>query len=202
MFERFIGTFGPPTPQEPTSDIAQGVLSALFYRFGGCTFASGLYRVHSAASSTAASRLVVEAYPEYRGAIKCFGFDWLGNQFAINLRDPSVVDPGVLLFDPATGYVLDMPVPYSAFHDVELVEDHEAALGSSFFEKWLLASGPTPNYDQCVGYRRPLFLGGEDDTGNLELSDIEVYWTLSGQILRQVRGLPPGTPVNIAPPTL
>lgn len=33
--------------------------------------------------------------------------------------------------------------------------------------------GAEPAYDQCIGYKKPLFLGGEDDISNQELSDLE-----------------------------
>ena len=31
-------------------------------------------------------------------------------------------------------------------------------------------------------YIHPLFLGGTDDTANLELTDISVHWTVLGQV--------------------
>jgi len=46
-------------------------------------------------------------------------------------------------------------------------------------------------------YKRPLFLGGSDTTDNLEISDLEVYWLLMGQLIRQAKGLPAGTPVRL-----
>ncbi len=50
--------------------------------------------------------------------------------------------------------------------------------------------------DECVGYQTPLFLGGVDATTNLEICDVDVYWTLSAQILAQVGGLPVGAPIS------
>lgn len=32
--------------------------------------------------------------------------------------------------------------------------------------------------NKCVGYKVPLFLNGEDDIENLEVSDMEVYWEI------------------------
>jgi hypothetical protein len=40
--------------------------------------------------------------------------------------------------------------------------------------------GGEPNYDQCVGYKKPLFLAGVDDVENIELSDLDVYRHLMG----------------------
>jgi len=46
-------------------------------------------------------------------------------------------------------------------------------------------------------YKRPLFLGGSDTTDNLEISDLEVYWLLVGQLIREAKGLPSGTSVRV-----
>ncbi|MCP2517553.1 MAG: T6SS immunity protein Tdi1 domain-containing protein [Achromobacter mucicolens] len=45
-------------------------------------------------------------------------------------------------------------------------------------------------------YGIPLFLGGQDEVSNLELSDLDVYWHLLSQLIRQTRGLPAGTPIG------
>lgn len=39
-------------------------------------------------------------------------------------------------------------------------------------------------------------LGGEYSTSNIEVTDIEVHFSLTGQIHEQVQGLPDGTPVS------
>jgi len=50
--------------------------------------------------------------------------------------------------------------------------------------------------DQCVGYITPLFLGGQDEFENFEISDLEVYWAINGQILEKTRGLPDGARIG------
>ena len=40
----------------------------------------------------------------------------------------------------------------------------------------------SPDPARCVGYKVPLFLGGADDIGDLELADLDVYWTITGQL--------------------
>jgi hypothetical protein len=49
---------------------------------------------------------------------------------------------------------------------------------------------------QCFGYKQPPVLGGAVDAANLEITDIEVYYSLMGQIVEQIKGLPPGTIVD------
>ena len=50
--------------------------------------------------------------------------------------------------------------------------------------------------DECVGYRVPLFLGGQDVVDNLEVSDLGVYWSLCAQLRQGTRDLPTGTSIG------
>jgi len=49
---------------------------------------------------------------------------------------------------------------------------------------------------QIYSYKRPPVLGGAFALDNIEPADIEVHFSLSGQIHEQVRDLPPGTPIT------
>jgi hypothetical protein len=100
------------------------------------------------------------------------------------------------MLEPGTGEALEIPSSITEFHSLELVQYADAAVAISFFQEWLRFGGAPPAYDQCVGYKRPLYLGGTDDITNLELSDFDVYWTISAQLLAKARGLPVGTRIN------
>jgi hypothetical protein len=100
------------------------------------------------------------------------------------------------MLEPGTGEALEIPVDRTGFHTQELVDEPDAAVAQSFFRQWLAGGGQRPGYDQCVGYRKPLYLGGADDLTNLELVDLDVYWSLAAQLLRKVRGLQVGTPIG------
>jgi hypothetical protein len=50
---------------------------------------------------------------------------------------------------------------------------------------------------ECVGYRKPLFLGGADNLTNVEMLDLDVYWTLTAQLIAKTRGLPAGTKIRV-----
>jgi Domain of unknown function (DUF1851) len=153
----------------------------------GTTFAHGAYRLHSARSAGHADGLVTDAFPDFIGRIGCFGFDWLGRQFSLDPSRGPAEDPEVLLFDVGAGEALEIPVRFSNFHDEELVEYTDAALAIDFFRSWRQQNPNTLTFDTCVGYRVPLFLSGEDNVGNLELTDIDVYWTLTGQMRLSAR---------------
>ena len=199
MFERFLGVFAPSGGDVVAP--GQATVGAWLEAAGGRTFADGLYRVHSRTSASASDALVADAFPELSGRLACFGHDWLGRQFATDTARGTSDDPAVMLLEPGTGEALEVPVPFSRFHDEELVDFTEEALALSFFQEWLRSGGVAPTPSQCVGYERPLFLGGEDTVDNLELVDLDVYWTIAGQLLSQARGLPEGTPITrVVPP--
>ena len=153
--------------------------------YSGATFNRGLYRLHTQGSGTKADIAIRETYPEFLGWIHSFGFDWLGRQFAV--LDRRRDDAGrllVMMFEPGTGYALEIPATFAVFHNRELLEQTDAALASEWFADW---AGANPDelplsHDTCAGYRVPLFLGGKDDSSNLEVSDIDVYWSIVGQL--------------------
>jgi hypothetical protein len=74
-------------------------------------------------------------------------------------------DATTLMFEPGTGEVLDIPVPFQLIHDGEFVDYAEAALAQQFFARYLAAGGDAPSEDQCVGYKTPLFISDQPQTG-------------------------------------
>lgn len=166
--------------------------------FAGASFASGLYRVHDEQSGPRALSLLVEAFPEFSDRACPFGYDWLGRQFTLDAGRVDGGQPLVLLVEPGTGEALEIPVPFVGFHDEELIDYADAALATEFFDGWASRHPDSLplGRDACVGYRIPLFLGGQDVVENLELSDLDVYWSICGQLRRGVLDLPPGTSVN------
>ncbi|WP_193213716.1 T6SS immunity protein Tdi1 domain-containing protein [Luteolibacter marinus] len=129
---------------------------------------------------------VVATFPEYRGSIACFGYDWLGRVFALDQRNDEE-QWQILMIEPGAGEAMKIPASFAEFHNVELVEYAADALAEPFFEEWVASGGAAPRRLECVAYKVPLFLGGEDVIGNLEMSDMEVYWHLCGELRRSIR---------------
>ena len=71
-------------------------------------------------------------------------------------------------------------------------------------ERWLnclivdgqAALGMRPAADQCLSFVQPPILGGRIQPNNFEICDITVHLSISGQVLRQVKELPPGTRIR------
>lgn len=159
-------------------------------------FLDGAYRLHHSDDVARFTALAAEAFPEFATRITCFGADWAGNQFATDEDRVVGGERQILLLEPGIGEVLQIPCGLDTFHDGLLLEERDATAAYSFFQKWLAAGGTAPGYEECVGYKKPLYLGGVDEVTNLELGDFEVYWSICGQLLSQVRNLPPGTRIG------
>jgi hypothetical protein len=187
----------PPLPgdTEVLEDWSAGAPGILEFmrQYSGCSFLAGLYRVHAITDIPRWTNACVAAFPAFEGRVLCFASDWQGNQFALDSKRVSATGCLVLLFEPGSGEVLKIPSTFAAFHDVELVNDKDAILSVSFYKEWLIAGGARPNSDQCIGYKQPLFLGGKDEISNLELIDMDVYWTIVGQLVAKTFDLEPGS---------
>lgn len=200
-FERFLEHFTrDPQPSTANNRVLEDDTSGLatFFRcIGGTSYAGGLYRTLQTTDRHVWRERLSNAFPEFERRIECFAFDWLGRAFTTDTGRIEQGLPGVLMFEPGTGEVLEIPANIYSFHDLELLTSAEAALAVSGYHDWMANGGTKPTYTECVGYRKPLFLGGADNRSNLQISDIDVYWSLMGQLIRKVKHLPPGTPVKI-----
>jgi hypothetical protein len=175
--------------------VARGITDFLATHAGG-SFSEGLYRIHNVATMPRWTRIVAEAFPDFRKKILCFGVDWLGRMFALDLARIEDGQCLVLMLEPGTGQALEVPVTFMEFHDQELVRHKNAALAAQFFDAWRSSGGESPEYEQCVGYKQPLFMYGSDIVENLEMTSLEVYWSISAQLLSKIRNLPDGTRIK------
>lgn len=64
----------------------------------------------------------------------------------------------------------------------ELPASARELLSADYYEDWIRSGGKRPAADECVGYRVPLLLGGEDDVPNLGIVPLRVYLSLCGQL--------------------
>ncbi|MFC6153156.1 T6SS immunity protein Tdi1 domain-containing protein [Nocardioides yefusunii] len=154
------------------------------HEFAGCSFRGGVYRFHDARSGPVGQRVAEQMFPEFNGRFTVFAHSWTGRQFAVDLARVVEEEPQLLLLDPADGQAYEVPVSFAGFHDDELVHNHQAALMSDWHREWLGTGfgSRTLSPEECVGHRIPLYLGGEDEISNLEITDFELHWSFSAQL--------------------
>jgi hypothetical protein len=129
-------------------------------------------------------------FPRFAARACPFGYDWLGRQFAVDAGRIEAGEPLVLLVEPGTGEVLEVPFTFAAFHE-QLRELKEPALAASFFDAWARVNEDAAplSRTKCADHRVPLFLGGKDTAENLEVCDFDVYWSIWGQLRAQAMDL-------------
>jgi len=198
QFERFLAHYEAQGAVGCSPDAVRGLfplpaagLTEMLVPYAGASFNRGIYRLHHPSTVPRWNEIVGEAFPEVRRRVHCFAWDWLGRQFALDTARRANGEPLILILEPGSGLVLEVPVPFQAFHNREIVDDPDGVLAVSLFRDWSSATGQAIGPTQCVGFKVPLFLGGTDDLSNFEVTDGEVYWGVVGQIWNQVRHLPP-----------
>jgi len=196
MFEKFLSNYVSDSPVD-YNDVklcaeANGALKML----SGKTFDNGIYRILTDSQKREIDAQIELAFPEFSGRISSFAADWLGRIFAEDSQRFENGGKGIVMFEPGTAQALEIPCDIELFHDDELINYREEALASSFYEEWLKSGGVAPNSLECIGYDVPLYLNGADGIGNLRLSNLEVYWHLSSQLIRRAKGLPAGTAIG------
>lgn len=179
----------PVHPPPLTVDVFGGDDVAGFLgRFAGASFNSGIYRVHDSDDIEIWTSVVHACFPRLRGNTTCFAFDWLGRQFVTVAGDA----PRILMVDIDTGEVLEIPVGFREFHEIELVRFANDALAKDEFDIWLETQVSPLGHSECVSYTVPLHMGGKDDLSNRERKDMRVHWELGAQILDQIEPLKVG----------
>jgi hypothetical protein len=204
MFDRFRTHYGQARGTEGRQPwLCENLIAVDGYQefareFAGGAFAGGLYRVHDSETGPQGEAAIAEVFADFEKRAIPFAFDWLGRQFAIDLARTEAGQPSILLMDPGAGEALEIPEDFVGLHERELVDYADAALAEQFFGEWKgdHRDQPPLQRGECVAYKIPLFLGGLDGLENVELSDLNVYWSMCGQLRRGTAHLAHGTPID------
>ena len=196
---KFLKHFTPDAPLQevppdaPLSSKITGLKKreeAFLRKYSGASFNNGLYRIHHIDEMDAWTARVLKAFPTtYKIHLACFAYDWGGRHFALDYgvlrRKPQ--KPRIVLFVPGTGNVYHLTENFTAFHNKELVQRIDPNLGLDFYKLWLNYGGQVPQHSECIGYKTPLFHGGQGKVENLEVKDMEEYWASNVEVLAEIR---------------
>lgn len=188
MFKNFCKYFNVNEPTDlKTGDQSMTGLVELMRAFSGRSFNRGMYRIHAFNDMEKWNDNIIQAFPKYKGKIACFGYDWLGRQFALDRYSAEYGRNQIFMFEPGTAEVLSIPCSVIQFHEEEIPENHDSCLASAFFHEWISKNPTGLKNNECAGYNVMLFLGGTDTIQNLEKSDIDVYWSVCSQLIQKMR---------------
>ncbi|GGM83776.1 hypothetical protein GCM10011609_19740 [Lentzea pudingi] len=197
MFERFTtaypldaGVASPPTNIEPLRQVPG--LAELVTTAAGLSFGDGILRVFTDDEARRAQGLANLMWPEWAPRFRPFAQDWTGRQYVLDLRRGAMV----MLLDPGAGSVHSLDGTIPDLLDEYALEDPDTFLAQDLFTLWRTLHPEREPAGTCVGFKRPLFLGGAGDVENLEVVDEEVYWSVHGQLWAKVKDLPDGTSIS------
>ncbi len=198
MIETFLHKFKRTSEErivEQGKDFYKDLPTELFKlidQCGGVTFNQGLYRIHSFESSIKWALTIADYFNQYQHKIYPFGFDWMGRQFCLGTSGDILY-----MFDPATGQNFELRQTLTLLHNEDFVNDTDDMLSVNLFKRVLaFYKINSIDYDECLGYKIPLFLGGKDEIENYELQNMEVYWHIENQLYKKTKDLPEGTKIG------
>lgn len=185
-FEKFLKFFGEK------KTVVEGIenVSTFTEAFSGKEFENGAFKVFKKEETEKWNNVVKEMFPNFSEQFLLFGYDWLGRFYATNEAENII-----FVFDPSTNDIMDLENAFALFINKTLLKNANDILALKLYKKYLKKNSK-PVFSNCVGYKVPLFLGGEDSLENFEESDMEVYWSISAQIIAQIREKANGTVVD------
>lgn len=196
MFEKFKDYFSAGTIQtgsDEREDIGVSMLNsepnlaAFFRELGGISFGRGLYRTLKIAEIEAYIERTVLAFPDYRGRIFPFGYDWLNRVYCLDIGNGDV-PKSCLLFSHLSDEVLRIPAGIVEFHNDIIINDGNEIFDADMFDNFLIREERNMlGRSECAGIIVPLFLGGEYSISNMDLFDTSIDWETMAQILVQTR---------------
>lgn len=190
MFSSFLSFFNKSVQY----DIYGNEYRTFVIAFGGMSFGKGMFNVFDKGDLRYWEKNIIKIFPEYKGKIELFGYDWMGRCFAVNSLGSD--DEKILVFDPSAMEVNDIKLSFMEFINKAVPASVNECFSSDAFIRWYNESGTELEYLQCLGNIVPLFLGGADELNNMELSDMDVYWSILGQTAVQIRGMEEGTVIE------
>lgn len=207
MFDNFNHSFArdpqaiPSLPATPSArdDFHRGHAELKIFReqFGGASFCHGLYRTVGSADHATFVRRIRDAFPAYGERVYPLAFDWLNRVFCADFGRMIASRPQVIIFGHLNDDVCEAPVDVLRFHNNDLIVERDGLLQSELFEVWRRSKQLLQlPYAQCASFTVPLFLGGEFDVHNMEVTDAEMDWDVTAQLLHQVRQMEDGAAVS------
>ena len=176
MFNSFLEFFG--SENKGYVKHSEDIYLDFMMNYSKESFGSGLFRVVDSNNLEYFKGLVQSCFSELSDDIRVIGFDWLGRIFVSS--DTS--DSKIYMCDAGSHEILEIPLGIKEFLNNEIPAYPDELFALDFYKEYISQGGTSPSYDQCLGYKIPLFLGGLDDLSNIEQIDFDVFWTIMSQL--------------------
>ena len=159
-------------------------LYSLIHKYGGCIFNNGLFKIHTFEYAEKWTSLLAEFFRNeiVPFDVICFASNWQGCMYCINKRNNTIT-----YFDPATCEFFSADSSLQFFFDDILVSgEYDIIFEDYFYEAFEYLKLEKLNFENSLGHKKYLHLGGKDDVSNLEIVDTEILWNLQIQIAESI----------------
>lgn len=181
-FEKFFEVSGKMGTRE-----SDDLIDYFIRRFEGISIKEGLFTVFNTSDLGKWEDNIKLFFYNMSEEFRVFGYDWQGNCYGVVPQYLSTGKENVIMFEIGTNEILSFNCAFETFVNEFLITHWNEILVPDFFRDWKEKHIERPEYGKCIGYRKPLFLGGEDNIDNLEYSDMDVYWTVLTQVMLSLR---------------
>lgn len=148
----------------------------------------GIYTIISREVAGNLLPLVESVFPYSKGQIDIIAVDWMGRVFAVDASEKDASGLSMVsCFDLAEPGSFCTDSNFDEFHEQVAVDRQYALLNMNQYEDWIKGNAPPSDGVSCVGYKVPLFLGGEDCLDNQELLDRSVYLHILAELYQSVQ---------------
>lgn len=176
MFNRFLNFFDSENKEYTKK--SEDIYLDFIMNFSRRSFGSGLFRIVDSNNLDYFNNIVKSCFSELTDDIRVIGFDWLGRVFV----SANIENSKIYMCDAGSHEILEIPIGINEFLNYEIPEYPNELFALDFYNDYISIGGTPPSYDQCIGYKIPLFLGDVDNTSNIEQTDFDVFWTIMTQL--------------------
>ncbi|MDR2924360.1 MAG: hypothetical protein LBU76_00100 [Azoarcus sp.] len=152
--------------------------------YGGNIYNNGLLKIHTFDYVKKWTSLLAEYFKEEVKPFNmcCFASNWQGNMCCIDKNNKRIS-----YFDPATCEIFSADISIEQFFNKTLTDgEYDIIFEEYFNEAYKYMKIKTLNYENSVGHKQYLHLGGEDDVSNFEITNTEVLWELQMQVCEKI----------------
>ena len=196
MFQKFKANFKEfSTIENPLPEIKDIPFKykELLFDLGGKSFDCGLYSIHTFQDSLKWTEILSQYFNKDANSFLSFAHDWMGIHYCVSRN----TNEFIYLFDPATFEVFYMDKNLFDFHNNILCDSKIRNLAADFFEAALnYLDFKSVDYQKCLGFETPLFLGGKEDITNYKIYDLDFYWDIEYQLHAQIKNLEDGNDIK------
>jgi outer membrane protein assembly factor BamB len=161
-----------------------GFLYDFISKYGGYVFDNGLFKIHTFDYVDKWTASLAEYFREEINPFDmiCFASNWQGCMYCVDKKNSTIT-----YFDPATCEFFSADASLKLFFDDILVSgEYDIIFEDYFNEAFEYLKLKDLEYDNSLGHKIYLHLGGTDDVSNLEVVNTDVLWDLQIQITESV----------------